>query len=115
MVYGVIYLITCLVTGKLYVGQTTQKLAERISQHKCGDIYVDRVIKKYGWSDDTFKVEVLEECYSREQLDERERYWIAKLNCKYPNDYNMTDGGEGCSGKEISQEVHANMSKNQCS
>lgn len=62
MVYGVIYLITCLVTGKLYVGQTTQKLKYRINQHKRGKKqYIDRAIKKYGWSDKTFKVEVLEE------------------------------------------------------
>ena len=29
-----------------------------------------------------------------EDYNEKERYWIKKLNCKVPNGYNLTDGGE---------------------
>ena len=94
-VYGVIYLITNLFNGMKYVGQTTQPLRRRINQHKHGNQYIDREIQKYGW--EKFTVEVLEECASREKLDEREIFWIRELNCKKPNGYNINDGGEGCS------------------
>ena len=92
-VYGVIYCITCLLNGMKYVGQTTQPLERRINHHKHGDQYIDHAIQKYGW--ENFKVEVLEECTSREQLNEREIFWIAKLNTTKPNGYNQTDGGKG--------------------
>ena len=100
MIVGVIYLITCLINGKKYVGQTTQPLKKRIAQHKCSDLYIDRAIRKYGWKN--FKVEVIEECYTVEQLNAREIFWIAALNTKVPNGYNQTDGGEGNLAKRIS-------------
>ncbi|MBE8952419.1 MAG: GIY-YIG nuclease family protein [Quinella sp. 1Q7] len=78
--YGIIYKLTCLINSKAYVGQTTRTLEKRIEQHKYGNLYVDRAIRKYGW--ENFTVEILEECDTREQLNERERYWIAHLNCK---------------------------------
>ncbi len=57
---GVIYKITNLTNGKIYVGQTRQKLSRRISGHvhskkKFG---IDAAIRKYGI--DNFKVEVIE-------------------------------------------------------
>ena len=62
-------------------------------------------MRKYGI--ENFTIEVLEECYSREQLNEREIFWIAKLNCKHPNGYNLTDGGEGSKG--FTEETLARM------
>ena len=90
-VYGVIYCITCLLNGMKYVGQTTQPLGRRIDQHKRGDQYIDHAIRKYGL--ENFKVEVLEKCTSREQLNEREIFWIAELKCMSPNGYNLREGG----------------------
>ena len=90
--YGVIYLLINLVNGKMYVGQTNN-LSRRIWQHKNGDQYVDKAIQKYGW--ENFAVKILEECETREQLNEREIFWIAFFNCKVPNGYNYTDGGQG--------------------
>lgn len=98
MAFGVIYLITNLLNGMKYVGQTTQPLRRRINEHKYGDQYIDRAIKKYGL--ENFKVEVLEECETKQQLNEREIFWIAKLNCKAPNGYNRTSGGEGHSSED---------------
>ena len=91
MAFGVIYLITNLLNSMKYVGQTKRPLKERISEHKRGDQYIDRAIKKYGW--ENFMVEVLEECDSFEQLNEREKFWIATLNTMSPNGYNLNDGG----------------------
>ena len=92
---GTIYKILCLVTGKPYVGQTRQKLNRRISEHKSSKIKrgIDAEIAKYGW-EGNFTVEVLEVC-PVEKLNEREIFWIAKLNSKIPNGYNLTEGGDG--------------------
>lgn len=106
--FGVVYLITCLVNGKKYVGQTTQALDKRINQHKYGDQYIDRAIRKYGW--ENFTVEVLKECKSKEELDYWEKYFIKVLNTKRPNGYNLTDGGEGISGLEFTAEHRKNIS-----
>ena len=95
MAFGVIYLINNLLNGMKYVGQTIN-LKQRISQHKRGNQYIDFEIQKYGW--ENFKFEVLEECASREQLNEREKFWIRELNTKKPNGYNLTDGGKGITG-----------------
>ena len=93
MSYGVIYLITNIINSKKYVGQTTRLLEVRIAEHRRGNQYIDKAIKKYGC--ENFSVEVLEECENRKQLDEREIFWIAELNCKYPDGYNQTIGGAG--------------------
>ena len=93
MIYGVVYLITCLVTGMKYVGQT-KNFKSRISGHKNGkQQFVDREIQKLGW--ENFTVEILEECCSREQLNEREIFWIVELNTIVPNGYNINCGGKG--------------------
>ena len=106
---GTIYKILCLVTGKPYVGQTKQKLERRISGHKSITIKrgIDAEIAKYGW-EGNFTVEVLEVC-SVEKLNEREKFWIANLNSKSPNGYNLTAGGKG---SNPSEETRARISAN---
>ena len=93
MAYGVIYRITCKLDGKPYVGQTVRTLEERFQEHTQADSYIGNAIRAHGV--ENFTCEVIEECDTREQLNEREIFWIAELNCKAPNGYNLTDGGEG--------------------
>ncbi len=95
MAYGVIYKITCLVNGKIYIGKTTQPVKRRMHNHKCANTAIGNAIRHHGWKN--FTVEVIEECDTLEQLNERERFWIAYFNCKSPNGYNLTDGGDGLS------------------
>lgn len=108
---GVIYKITCLINGKLYVGQTRQKLSRRITQHKYdskkGSLGIGAAIRKYGW--ENFSAEVIESC-PVEQLNERELFWIAALNTKASNGYNLTDGGDGGKGFSPSPETRAKLS-----
>ena len=105
----VIYLLTDTTNGKQYVGQTTNKLFKRLGSHRrTQTTYVDRMIAEHGWQN--FTVEILDECKTRYELDEREKYWIATLNTKFPNGYNMTDGGEGNSGYKLSQETLEKLS-----
>ena len=108
---GLIYKITCLVSGKIYVGRTKQKLENRMAQHrhesKKGSPGLGAAIRKHGW--ENFSVEILETC-TVESLNEREIFWIAKLDANGPNGYNLTEGGEGLVNP--SAETRARMSAN---
>ena len=92
--YGVIYKLTNKINGKPYVGQTTRTPEERFIDHKyCQTSNIGRAIRKYG--EENFTIEVLEECETKEQLNEREIFWIAFFNCMVPNGYNVAEGGQG--------------------
>lgn len=74
-----IYVVTNMINGKQYVGQTTESIQQRFSRHcrsaenqdKDGNCPFHLAILKYGRSN--FKIEQLEEC-PVEQLNEREIY-----------------------------------------
>lgn len=108
-VFGVVYLIWNIVNGKMYVGQTRQSFKRRIIEHKRDStkskVGIDAAIRKYGM--ENFHAEVIEMC-SVEQLNEREMFWIKKLNSKVPNGYNLTDGGDGIVG--CTDETRAKLS-----
>ena len=88
----IIYKTTNLITGKIYVGQDSKNNSKYLGSGK----YISKSIKKYGGKN--FIKEILCECSSREELNEKERYWIKDLCCKVPNGYNISDGGEGRTG-----------------
>lgn len=96
MAYGVIYLITNTINGKKYVGQTTRSVEERFKQHAFADSYIGNAIRAHGA--DMFVIAILKVCYSKEELDKWERHMIRSCDTKFPNGYNLTDGGEGLSG-----------------
>ncbi len=92
--YGVIYKITNLLNGKPYVGQTTRTIEERFKEHVSHNQYlIGKAIRKYG--KENFSIEVLDECETQKELNERERFFIATLNCRHPNGYNLDIGGKG--------------------
>ncbi len=85
-----IYKITKKSNGKSYIGQSTD-IERRIKEHKYKkDIPIDLAIQKYG--KEAFNYEILEEC-KKEQLDEREKYWISKFNTFKGIGYNCNEGG----------------------
>lgn len=94
----VVYKLTNRLNGMIYVGRTTRQLKERIGEHcrQKKSSLIDRAVQKHGIGN--FNIEILEQCETIEQLNEREIFWIAELNCKYPNGYNLTDGGDGLTG-----------------
>lgn len=108
-----IYLLTCRTSGKRYVGQTIDSLEQRWKEHvdsTCdGRTLLYRAMRKYGA--DSFERQVLEECTTFEQLDERERHWIAELVTLKPNGYNMTLGGQGCHGYRHTVETRKHLSE----
>ena len=106
----VIYLVTNAVNNKKYVGQTQRVLEERIAEHrrsKTSVIY--HAIQKYGW--ENFAVEILDECKTIDELNDREIYWIEKLKTKVPNGYNLTDGGVGTTGHTYTVDARQNALK----
>ena len=97
-VFGRIYGIEYLILNQIYIGQTTKPVEQRIKEHRyCTTSYIGREIHKHGWENFTWVV--LEECYSREELNAAEMKWIKILNTKYPNGYNLTDGGDSSARK----------------
>ena len=106
--FGVVYKITNQINGKIYVGITQQELSRRMASHRRADTVIGKAIRKHGW--ENFSVEILEECDTKEQLNEREIFGIAALNCKTPNGYNRSDGGEGATGVECKPETRAKFS-----
>ena len=93
MAYGRIYGLEYLVDHRIYVGQTTRDIRWRISEHKSAKkVPIDKAIGEYGW--ENFVWVVLEECDSREELDEAERRWIERLNCRFPFGFNRDNGGK---------------------
>lgn len=96
--YGVIYKITNLRNGKMYVGQTTQQPPERRwSQHQEGSrknnkMAICRAIKKHGVNN--FKFEVIAKCYTLDELNTQEIHYIATNNTLMPKGYNASKGGD---------------------
>ena len=94
-----IYKITNKINGKKYVGQSSC-IENRWYSHKRelnmgihGNIHLQRAWNKYG--EDNFEFSIIEEC-DIELLDEREIFWIDKLESYYKlNGYNITLGGGG--------------------
>lgn len=96
---------------KIYVGQTCRTLKERIQQHKNAKSLIGRAIRKYGL--ESFFIVILAECESKEEANELEIYLIKTLNCKAPNGYNCTDGGDGGLGVVVSEETRKKLSEAQ--
>lgn len=90
---AVIYLITCMVNGKIYVGSTknftgrkaTYKWAAKQLKPNCQ--LVVRAMHKHGW--DVFQFSVLEEVIDVIRLQEREQYWIDALQPFGEKGYNI--------------------------
>lgn len=73
----------------LQAARSKNNLTENNSVHSMPII---RAICKYG--EDNFKFRVLEEC-SDDDVNQRETFWISKLDACGKNGYNITLGGEG--------------------
>lgn len=82
----IIYKITNIDNNKVYIGQTCQDLEVRIKAHK----YYNGVISKNKM--ENYTIDVLEECDTLSDLDERERYWINHYD-SIKNGYNKYVGG----------------------
>ena len=110
MIHGEIYKITNLVTKKSYIGQTrshrlnngkyrpfgylsrfNDHISEANSSKKNQSWYLNFSILKYGV--EQFTCEKLMDC-NLQELNRNEIHFISLFNTKYPNGYNLTNGGQ---------------------
>lgn len=85
----IIYKTTNLVNGKIYVGQSKYNNPNYLGS----GTRLALAINKYG--KENFKKEIIEECNTPDELNEREKYWIKELKSQDRNiGYNITSGGE---------------------
>lgn len=88
--YGYIYKTTNKLNGKIYVGQ--HKGTFTLKYLGSGKL-LKRAINKYGTKN--FYVEFIDYCETFEEANNKEKYWINKLNSLFPNGYNIANGGWG--------------------
>jgi group I intron endonuclease len=96
----IIYKITNILNGKIYIGYTTLSILIRFKTHvnksKSGsDFLLHKAIRKYGV--ENFTIEQICECKNFKGLKRMEIFFIKKFNSfyKYNKGYNMTKGGDG--------------------
>jgi len=95
----IIYKATNTINGKVYIGQTTISLQERKGDHlrkalKHGSKnHFHSAIRKYGM--EVFTWEIIDHAKTREELNNKEREWIAQTGSACPLvGYNLTHGGD---------------------
>jgi len=86
----VVYKITNTLNGKIYIGQTQLPIEIRFMQHSYANSPLGRDMRQYGL--ENFTVEVIEKCATREELREREAFWIKVLKAQSPQGYNVHSG-----------------------
>ena len=93
MMFGYIYKTTNMCNGKIYIGK-------KHSQEFIGESYLGSGVKlqcainKYG--KENFKVEMIDQADTIEELNKKEIYYIQELNSQDPKmGYNIANGGDG--------------------
>lgn len=113
--FGIIYLATNIENKKQYVGQTIKSLEERWGKHvqdarlSRDNCYLHNALRKHGKS--VFSLSVLHLCETKEEMNFVEMFYIHFLSTKFPDGYNLTDGGEGKSGSKHTEESKRKMSE----
>lgn len=97
---GIIYKVTQIKSGKLYVGQSVMTLDRRWKKHledsRSGrgvknEASLHKAIRKYGAA--VFTIEQIDTGVCNLTLESKERLWIAKLGTLSPAGYNLLLGG----------------------
>lgn len=89
----VIYKITNLINGKIYIGKDSKNKTNYFGS----GIAIKPAIEKYGKGN--FKKEIIDSAETFDELNEKEIFWIKKLESyKSSIGYNRSYGGDGFSG-----------------
>ena len=112
--FGYIYLTTNLINNKKYIGQKKSTTFLHEKYLGSGSL-LRKAINKYGR--ENFKVELLCECDSKEELDAKEIFYIALYDAtNNPEYYNLTRGGEsGLGGPKFKGHSHTEDAKKRIS
>ena len=91
--YGYIYKTTNLINGKIYIGQKKSNKFLHESYLGSGN-YIKAAINKYGR--DNFSVEIIDTAQTKEELNQKEIFYIKKYNSTdMAVGYNIHSGGRG--------------------
>lgn len=107
--YGIIYRVINEINGKIYIGRTIQGLYKRKWSHESkarkngNNMVFVRALRKYGT--ENFIWDTIEQCYSKEELNEMEFHYIKQYDSFGRKGYNVTLGGEGSEGYKHTKEV----------
>ena len=82
-----------LLQKKFFMIESKQKIKQRFFQHSKANSSLGQAMRQCGI--ENFTVEIIENCKTQEELNEREKFWIKVLNSKISFGYNRTDGGGG--------------------
>lgn len=92
--YGYIYLITNRVNGKIYVGQHKYDKMELDPNYHGSGVKLQNAYNKYGM--DKFDTTLIDTADTKEELDQKEIFYIDALDCRNPDvGYNIAEGGGG--------------------
>ena len=106
--FGYIYKITNSINGKIYIGLHKSKDFDESYWGSGSNLKED--YKKFGKAN--FTREILEQCDTLKQLNEREQYWIEYLDSRNPLiGYNIQPGGVRFFGYEHPQETKIRLSE----
>lgn len=106
----IVYKITNKITGRVYIGQTTESIEKRWQRHKGyqsnDGTYFHNAIKKYG--PENFIVEIIDEAKDQQELNDLEFFYINKYK---DNCYNTKFENKKCGGDTLSYNKNLNKIK----
>lgn len=94
---GYVYKIINNINGRIYIGQTVRNVNDRFAEHcrynqRTKNMPIVNAINKYGR--DNFSCETICTCFSRDELNERESFYIRYFDSSTKaNGYNIASGG----------------------
>lgn len=118
-VWGKVYLLTCDVNGKQYVGQTTRSLKFRFKQHLSSakktrnsrrNTPLSKAIRKHG--KENFSIAPLCSCISQDELNLMEDLYIVSLGTIVDTGgYNLERGGSNGKSSEATKALQSSIRK----
>ena len=106
--FGYIYKTTNLINGKIYVGK--HEATDFDTSYIGSGVVFSKALKKYG--KENFECILLEAVDTLDELNLREKYWIAKLDARNSQiGYNINEGGEGNPGYKHTDACRAALSE----
>lgn len=107
MEHFIVYKTTNTINNKIYIGQ---HYTENINDNYIGSgLILLKSIKKYG--KDNFIKEIIEECDSFDDMNEKETFWINHFNSFVPNGYNIREGGRNSPMSESTKKILSDARK----
>lgn len=88
-----IYLILNKVNGKTYVGQRKSSKEWNNDSYMGSGKLLKLAKKKHGIKN--FEKFLIQYCYSKEETDKAEKFWITEYRSRGKAEYNIADGGQG--------------------